>query len=332
MKKQSFFPRARDMQPHNTCALSTMGLEKPEVLHHAGKDWERSQVCRQEQFLINALESYRTHESIDYTRQEHFIKLNFWLSGKHTTVLDGFGQHDHDRPEMFITAGPWDMVKVDMCNRQSQVASLALCVLKDFFPVHMGLEVDQVPEPLRGMLTASEMPFTFRRFPLTPDLLAAARAILAAPFAVRRVPLYCQAKAVELMCLLFNHMEAIERKSSALTEPRARQETRLREALDYVNQNYAEPITLERISREAGLNKMALTSGFRQLFGMSVYDCIQKARMERAYELLQDESQPIVLVAEAVGYRHACNFSTAFHAYYGCTPQSARQHEAQEAV
>ncbi len=102
--------------------------------------------------------------------------------------------------------------------------------------------------------------------------------------------------------------------------------------MDYVNQNYAEPITLERISREVGLNKMALTSGFRQLFGMSVYDCIQKARMERAYELLQDESQPIVLVAEAVGYRHACNFSTAFHAYYGCTPQSARQHEAQEAV
>src|SRR5579871_1455546 len=275
MNKQSFFPRPRDMQPHNTCALSTMGLEQPEMVRRAGKDWQRAQVCRHPHFILNAWESYLTHESIEYTRQEHYIKLNFWLAGKHTTVLDGFGQHDHERPEVFLTAGPWDMVKVDICNRQAQVASLALCVLKDFFPIHMGLEVDQLPEPLRGMLTAQEIPFTFRRFPLTPDLLAAARAILAAPFAVRRVPLYCQAKAVELMCLLFNHMESMERKSCAIVEPRARQEARLRDALEFVNQHYAEAITLDRISREVGLNKMALTSGFRQLFGMSVYDCIQ---------------------------------------------------------
>jgi AraC-like DNA-binding protein len=329
MKKQSFFPRRGDMQPHNTFALSTLGLEQPEFVRHVGKNWERGQVCRQQHFFLNAWETYRTHEAIEYTRQEHYIKFNFWLAGRHLTVLDGFGEHDHDRPEVFITAGPQDMVKVDMCSREVQVASLALCVLKDFFPVQMGVELDQLPEPLRGMLSGDEVPFTFQRLPLTPDLLAAARAILVAPFAVRRMPLYCEAKAVELMCLLFNHMESSERKSAPmLGEPRGRQEARLREAFDFVNRHYAEPITLERISREVGLNKVALTGGFRQLFGMSVYNCIQKARMERAYELLRHGARSVAQVAEAVGYQHASNFSTAFHAYYGCTPQSARRHDA----
>ena len=328
MKKQSFFFRPRDMLPHITVDLSTMGNGQPEVCKTLGRDWERSQVCRDRHYLINCLEAYNTHENVGYTRQEDYVKINFWLSGKHTTVLDGYGQHDHDRPEVFITTGPYDMVKVDLCNRNAQVASLAVCVQREFFPVHMGLSLDQLPEPLRGIVTHEEMPYAFHRYPLRADLLAAARAILAAPFAVRREPIYTQAKAVELMCLLLNYMTGEERKAPVVADPRGRQETRLREAWELVTRHYAEPVTLERISREVGLNKMALTSGFRQLFGMSVYDCLQKVRMERAYELLQDEEHPIARVAEAVGYRHSCNFSTAFHAYFGCTPQSVRQQDA----
>jgi len=326
VNKQVFFPRSRDMQPHNTVALSTMGIAQPaEVCRHQGKDWERSQVCRHEHYVINALESFTANESIGYTRQENYIKINFWLSGKHTTVLDGYGQHDHERPEVFVTAGPPDLVKIDLCNRNAQVSSLALCVLRDFFPVHMGLEPDEVPEPLRSMLVPDEAAYAFNRFPLTPDLLSAARAVLAAPFAVRRQPIYGQAKAVELMCLLLNHMQSSGDKARPALAPRARQEARLRDALNLVTRHYAESITLERISREVGLNKMALTSGFRQLFGMSVHDCLQKVRMERAYELLREASHPIAHIAEAVGYRHSCNFSTAFHAHFGCTPQSVRQ-------
>jgi AraC-like DNA-binding protein len=74
-----------------------------------------------------------------------------------------------------------------------------------------------------------------------------------------------------------------------------------------------------------GLNKKSLTRGFQRLFGTSVYDHLQKVRMERAQELLQDDTSSISRVAEAVGYRHSCNFSTAFQAYFGCTPQSTRR-------
>jgi AraC family transcriptional activator of pyochelin receptor len=121
---------------------------------------------------------------------------------------------------------------------------------------------------------------------------------------------------------------ANESKSVSVTTRRA--EARLYDALNLLQRQYPEPLTLERICRDVGMNKMALTSGFRQLFGMSVHDYLQKIRMERAFELLQDETQPIACVALQVGYRHACNFSTAFHAYFGCSPQKARAYRGEK--
>jgi AraC-like DNA-binding protein len=269
-------------------------------------------------------ESYSSAEYIGYTRQEDYLKVNFWLGGKHTTVLDGFGEHEHDRPEAFITAGPAEMIKVDLHGKDARVASVALCVRRDFFPLHMGIQVEDLPEPLRAIVTPDAFSYAFHRFPLTADLLAATRAILAAPFAVRREAVYSQAKAVELMCLLINRLTADDRKMEPRNPSHNRHESRLRDARELLTRHYAQGLTLERISKEVGLNRMALTSGFRELFGMSVYDCLLKERMEHAYELLQDKTNTVGQVAEAVGYGHSCNFSTAFHEYFGCTPQQVR--------
>ncbi len=327
MHKQLLHPR--DLGPAESVSLSMLGRDHPEGIYlRDGRNWRRHQACHQDTFLLNTLESYATRQSVGYTRQEDFIKINFWLSGRHTTILDGFGQHEHERPEVFVTAGPPEMTKVDLCDRNNQVASVALCVRQNFFPVHMGLAADDLPQPLQGIVLPETIPYAFHRYSLTPDMMAAARAILAAPAAVRREPIYLQAKAVELMFLLINRMADETRETVAGTEVRSRNESRLHEARAFLMRHYAEDITLERISREVGLNKMALTSGFRRLFGMSVYDCLQKVRMERAYELLQDRAHTIAQIAQAIGYAHHCNFSTAFQAYYGCTPQKARREPA----
>jgi AraC-like DNA-binding protein len=57
---------------------------------------------------------------------------------------------------------------------------------------------------------------------------------------------------------------------------------------------------------------------------------LQKERMGRAYELLQDEGNTVASVAEAVGFSHPCNFSTAFWAHSGCTPKQAAAIDAKK--
>ena len=326
MKKQIFFPRASEMAAHNTINLRTFGLDHADGFSfRRGKNWEKRQSIRQDDFVLNVLEGFHAAGTLGFTRQEDYIKVNFRLQGRHTTILHGYGQHDHDGPDVLITAGPWEMLKIDMAGHNAEVASVALCLKRGFFQRYMNLEPDQLPDPFRTLLQREAPSHVFHRCPLSSDMVGAARSILVAPFELRRDPIYIQAKAVEMMCLLINRMQSELKRSSTPATKGDRWHCRLHEARDLLTHHYSEMLTLERISRDVGLNRMALTSGFRELFGMSVYDFLQKVRMERAYELLQDEGCTVSQIAEAVGYRHACNFSTAFHAHFGCTPRTARR-------
>jgi AraC-like DNA-binding protein len=330
MKSQTFFPRPSDLQAHNTVVVRTLGLDSPDGRYfQRGKAWHRQQVLRDDGFLVNVLEGYNTRGSIGYTRQEEYVKVNFWLGGRHTTVLDGYGQHDHDRPEVFITAGPWEMVKVDLCGRDTPIAAVAVCLKRDFFPKQMGIDIDQLPEPLRGMFMPEERSsFEFHRFALSADLAGASRSILAAPFEVRREPIYIQAKAVELMCLLVHYLHGHGSRTGEQGASLRRRESQLRQAQQLLTHRFTEEWTLEKICMEVGVSKTALTSGFRRLFGMSVFDWLQRVRMERAYEYLKHDADTIGRIAERVGYPRSCNFSTAFRAYFGCTPQAVRKSHA----
>jgi AraC-like DNA-binding protein len=324
MTKQTFFPK--NVGDANTAAISKMGLDDPlGTFYRCGREWRKHHASRHETFSLVAFESFcPSVDQVGYTKQEEYIKINFWLSGKHTTVLDKFGQFEHARPEVFITSGPVDMTKVDVLSQDAHCVSLGLCVLRDFFRVNMEMAAEELPEPLRSIVTPQELPFTFHRMDLTSDLVAAARGLLLAPPAVRREPMYAQAKAIELMCLLLNLMRERVGSQRVRARTRTRDESRLYGVRELLSQRYSESVTLAQIAREVGLNRMALTTGFKELFGMSVYEYLRKERMERAYDLLQDEANSITQVAQAVGYEYSCNFSTTFRAYFGCTPQNAR--------
>jgi hypothetical protein len=70
-----------------------------------------------------ALERYQTgNDFVWYFRQEDYIKVKFWLSGKRTTILNGYGQYAHEGPEIIVTAAPWEMIKVDVLNRDTRTA------------------------------------------------------------------------------------------------------------------------------------------------------------------------------------------------------------------
>jgi AraC-like DNA-binding protein len=328
VKKQVYFPR--NINKAHLPLISAMGLERgddkfeshpPWSHYRQGKKWVRRQFCRHETFSLVASESYRSH-IVEHTKWEDYVKVTFWLSGKHTVVLDGYGQHDHDGPEGFIIAGPRGMIKTDIVNSDTHAAGVGLCLKPEFFATQMGLLPDELPGPFGELAVRNEQPFVFYRFPLTPDLVAAAHAILAAPFTVRRQSLYAHAKATELMCLLLHQVQ-----TSAAVKTRAmtpRQHILLCEARVLLTERYAEPLSLGDIAKEVGLNRVTLASGFRELFGATVFDFLQKTRMERAIQLLQDRTQSVAQVAEAVGYNHLCNFSTAFRAYFGINPQKAR--------
>lgn len=78
------------------------------------------------------------------------------------------------------------------------------------------------------------------------------------------------------------------------------------------------------LATRAGIGATKLKRGFRQLYGMGLYQYLRHRRMELAAQLLGTRSKTLKQIARQCGYRHATNFNTAFKRHYGTTPQLYR--------
>ena len=85
------------------------------------------------------------------------------------------------------------------------------------------------------------------------------------------------------------------------------------------------PISLRMLSKAAAINEFKLKAGFRQLFGLSVFDSLQEARMEKARDLILTTNEPLKQICVLSGYPRMTNFITAFRKRFGYTPGSLRR-------
>lgn len=83
--------------------------------------------------------------------------------------------------------------------------------------------------------------------------------------------------------------------------------------------------TIPALARRLGTNATKLKSGFRLLYGTTIFAYRNRHRMDRAMELLAAGEMPIAAVSHAVGFRHQASFTSAFRAHFGFTPRQARQ-------
>ena len=63
---------------------------------------------------------------------------------------------------------------------------------------------------------------------------------------------------------------------------------------------------------------------FKQQFSFGIHEYVQKVRMDKAKELLDDSALKIQDISEMLGYKDKNYFSKAFRNYYGCSPSEFR--------
>jgi AraC family transcriptional activator of pyochelin receptor len=81
------------------------------------------------------------------------------------------------------------------------------------------------------------------------------------------------------------------------------------------------PPSLDVLARRVGICTTALTSGFRQIYGMSVTEFIQDLRLGEAFRSLSDGDMTVSQAAYSVGMSPAY-FSTLFRRRYGLSPSN----------
>ena len=100
---------------------------------------------------------------------------------------------------------------------------------------------------------------------------------------------------------------------------------RLKRLHEYVEQNYSEPIPLEKAARIAALESSYFSSYFHAKVGITFTDWLRQVRISKAVELMKTSDFSISEVAEAVGFKDLKTFERAFKRYALKTPREFKK-------
>lgn len=111
--------------------------------------------------------------------------------------------------------------------------------------------------------------------------------------------------------------------------PRLADLARLRAVRDRIDRDYAQPLNVETLARDACMSAGHLSRQFRQAFGESPYSYLMTRRIERAMALLRQGELSVTEVCFAVGCGSLGTFSTRFTELVGSSPSTYRREAAQ---
>ena len=99
----------------------------------------------------------------------------------------------------------------------------------------------------------------------------------------------------------------------------------VRKAVEFIQNNYADPVRVKDIADYVGVNRSYLYTLFRDNLQLSPKEYLTNFRLTRAAELLQLTDLSVETVAMSCGYQDALGFSKIFKAKMGITPSAYRK-------
>lgn len=130
----------------------------------------------------------------------------------------------------------------------------------------------------------------------------------------------------ECNMLMYTFKDTVRRYFSRVKEEKQNiNQLPIRLAKQYVNENYAHPITLEELSDAIGLVPTYVSTLFKKEIGINFSDYLTSCRMEAAKRMLKQPSYSINEIAEMVGYGDPKYFSKLFNKVVGLKPSEYRK-------
>lgn len=112
--------------------------------------------------------------------------------------------------------------------------------------------------------------------------------------------------------------------SSFAHTSRSTESRRVQKVKQYINDHYAEPLTLTGMADLVGMSPVAFSRFFRMRTGRTLSDYIVDIRLGYAARMLVDSTKNISEVCYECGFNNLSNFNRTFKAKRGYTPRDFR--------
>lgn len=106
-------------------------------------------------------------------------------------------------------------------------------------------------------------------------------------------------------------------------------EIRTKEAIRYMEEHYAEPITLEDVAASIHVSKSECCRCIRRCMKMTPFEYLMKYRIFVAAGMLKETNsdESIAILASKVGFNNSSYFNKLFRKYMNCTPTQYRANQ-----
>lgn len=106
----------------------------------------------------------------------------------------------------------------------------------------------------------------------------------------------------------------------------------IHEALNFIEQNFQNDISVEDIADSCGLNRSYFGKIFKEAVDRTPQDFLLSYRMTKAAELLKLTTLSVGDISKAVGYNNPFHFSRAFKNTYSVSPREWRNQNQSSAI
>lgn len=127
---------------------------------------------------------------------------------------------------------------------------------------------------------------------------------------------------------LFAIMHYLSLNSTPVSQDRRALQTtyeKLKKLLSYVQENYANPISVAQAAGICGFSESHFMKLFLELTGKTFTQYLKNFRLEAAATQLAKGSQKVIEVSENVGFHNHSYFTRSFTARYGISPREYKQ-------
>jgi len=293
----------------------TTSIPLPEQGHFRG---DRSDIFADSGHPLSVIH-IRNHVAIGLHTHD-FIEL--------VLVLEGNAIHLIQDKSYPIATGDAFVIKPGFSHGYCQTQNLEICNLL-FDPQGLGLSRDEL-----SRLPGCHMLFELE--PLFRDQHRFQSRLFLSPTSRHQVMKWIEQLQQELrlrmdgyrhlsLALLIRIIGFLARTYTGMATPTSRTLMAVSRVVSHIEHNYTTTLHLHDLARMASLCERSLQRYFQQAFNMSPVDYINRLRMEKACQLLSEQTINITEVADAVGIPDSSYFSRLFRHFTGATPSAYRQ-------